>query len=134
MKQLLLLILPFMLLFYSCGETVPEDSAQKELLVGSWVFDSGTRDGRTEGTELLNNLVFTFTESEFKCELLPEMMPSLNKEEPYELKDNSIIVDEKFNLQIKDLSQESLSVEFDLTINESPTTFALKFKPQQSIQ
>lgn len=129
MKKLLLIILPFLLLFNSCGETVT-DNAQKDLLIGSWVFESGTRNGTTEGTELLNNLVFTFTDQQFKCELLPEMVPSLNKEEAYQLKENNIVVNEKFELEIKQLSKEQLLLDFELTLSGSATAFSLKFKPQ----
>jgi hypothetical protein len=129
MKKLLLLFIPFLILLNSCDETVP-DQASKELLVGSWIFESGTRDGSTEGIELLNNLIFTFTDSQFKCELLPDMMPSLGKEEPYELKENQIVVNEKFNIEVKDLNKEDLSLKFELMLNDSPTTFDLKFKSQ----
>ena len=130
MKKLLLLLIPFLLLLNSCGETVP-DNASKELLTGSWIFESGTRDGGTEGTELLNNLVFTFTDNQFKCELLPDMMPSLGKEEPYALKENLIVVDEKFNLEIKDISEDQLSLKFELNLGGSPTLFDLNFKSQK---
>ena len=130
MKKLLLLLIPFLLLLNSCGETVP-DNASKELLTGSWIFESGTRDGGIEGTELLNNLVFTFTDNQFKCELLPDMMPSLGKEEPYALKENLIVVDEKFNLEIKDISEDQLSLKFELNLGGSPTLFDLNFKSQK---
>ncbi|MBL4649348.1 MAG: hypothetical protein JKY03_06410 [Aureispira sp.] len=133
MKQLLLLFIPFLLLLNSCGETVP-DNASKELLTGSWIFESGTRNGSTEGIELLNNLVFTFTDNQFKCELLPDMMPSLGKEEPYELKENHIVVNEKFDIEIKDLSEGDLSLKFELMLGEDPTTFDLKFKPQEIVE
>lgn len=129
MKNLLLLFTPFLLLLNSCGETVP-DNTSKELLTGSWIFESGTRDGSVEGTELLNNLIFTFTDSQFKCELLPDMMPSLGKEEPYALKENHIIVNEKLDIEIKELSEGNLSLKFELMLNDSPTVFDLKFKPQ----
>jgi len=130
MKKLLLLLIPLLLLLNSCGETVP-DNASKELLTGSWIFESGTRDGGTEGTELLNNLIFTFTEDQFKCELLPNMMPSLGKEEPYALKENLIVVNEKFNLEIKDISEDQLSLKFELNLGGSPTLFDLNFKSQK---
>ncbi len=130
MKKLLLLLIPLLLLLNSCGETVP-DNASKELLTGSWIFESGTRDGGTEGTELLNNLIFTFTEDQFKCELLPDMMPSLGKEEPYALKENLIVVNEKFNLEIKDISEDQLSLKFELNLGGSPTLFDLNFKSQK---
>lgn len=133
MKKLLLIIFPFLFFLNSCGETVT-DNAQKDLLIGSWVFESGTRDGSTEGTELLNNLVFTFTDEQFKCDLLPEMMPSLDKEEAYQLKENRIVVDEKFDLEIKELSAEQLLLDFELVLNGSPTAFALKFKPQNTME
>jgi hypothetical protein len=133
MKKLLLLLIPFLLLLNSCGETVP-DNASKELLTGSWIFESGTRDGGTEGIELLNNLVFNFTDNQFKCELLPDMMPSLRKEEPYELKENLIVVNEKFNLEIKDISEDNLSLKFELMLDESPTVFDLKFKTQKTTE
>lgn len=130
MKKLLLLLIPLLLLLNSCGETVP-DSASKELLTGSWIFESGTRDGSVEGTELLNNLVFTFTDNKFKCDLLPDMMPSLGKEEPYELKENHIVVNEKLDIEIKDLSAGDLSLKFELMLNDNATIFDLKFKPHQ---
>jgi hypothetical protein len=130
MKKLLLLLIPLLLLLNSCGETVP-DNASKELLTGSWIFESGTRDGGTEGTELLNNLIFTFTDDQFKCELLPDMMPSLGKEEPYALKENLIVVNEKFNLEIKDISEDQLSLKFELNLGGSPTLFDLNFKSQK---
>jgi hypothetical protein len=133
MKKRLLLFIPFLLLLNSCGETVP-DNTSKELLIGSWIFESGTRDGGTEGTELLNSLTFTFTNDQFECELLPEMMPSLDKEESYELKENRIVVDEQFELEIKDLSPDNLSLKFELILNGSPTVFDLKFKPQKTIK
>lgn len=133
MKKILLCFIPFLLLFNSCGEPA-SDNASKELLVGSWIFESGTRDGGIEGTELLNSLVFTFTDNQFKCDLLPEMMPSLGKEEPYELKDNRIVVDEKFDLEIKDLSKDNLSLKFELILNGNPTEFDLKFKAQKMVE
>jgi hypothetical protein len=133
MKKLLLLFIPFLLLLNSCGETVPE-TASTEFLTGSWIFESGTRDGSTDGTELLNNLVFTFTDNQFKCELLPDMMPSLSKEEPYELKENHIIVNEKFDIEIKELSEGDLSLKFELILGDSPTIFDLKFKPQEIVE
>ena len=104
------------------------------MLTGSWVFERGTRDGGVEGTELLNNLVFTFTDQQFKCELLPDMMPSLGKEEPYELKENLIVVNEKLDIEIKELSEGNLSLKFELMLNENPTVFDLKFKPQNTAE
>lgn len=130
MKKLLLLFIPFLLLLNSCGETAP-DNPSKEILTGSWIFESGTRDGSPDGTELLNNLVFTFTDNQFKCDLLPDMMPSLGKEEPYELKENHIVVNEKFDIEIQGLSEGDLSLKFELILDDSPTTFDLKFKPQE---
>ncbi|CAA6823404.1 MAG: Unknown protein [uncultured Aureispira sp.] len=134
MKKLLLLFIPFLLLLNACGETVPDNNTSKELLTGSWVFERGTRDGSVEGTELLNNLVFTFTDQQFKCELLPDMMPSLGKEEPYELKENLIVVNEKLDIEIKELSEGNLSLKFELVLNENPTVFDLKFKPQNAAE
>lgn len=134
MKKRLLLLIPFLFLLNSCGETVPEDNTSKELLTGSWIFESGTRDGGTEGTELLNSLVFTFSDNQFQCELLPEMMPNLGKEEPYALKENRIVVAEKFDLEIKDLSEDNLSLKFELILNGNPTEFDLKFKPQKNME
>jgi len=131
MKQLLLLLIPFVLLLSSCDETVP-DNTTKEFLTGSWVFESGARDGSVEGTELLNNLVFTFTDNQFKCELLPDMVPSLGKEEPYELKENLIVVNEKLDIEIKELSEGSLSLKFELILDGNPTLFDLKFKAQNT--
>lgn len=128
MKRLLLILLPILLLT-ACEEN--SNTAQKELLIGSWIFESGTKDNSVDGTELLNKLVFTFSETEFECDLLPDMMQGMSKKETYELKDNSIIINEKLNLELKEITKDNLLVKFEILLNDTPTEFDLKFKSHQ---
>lgn len=128
MKKLLLIFLPLFFII-SCEET--PNTAQKELLVGAWIFESGTKNGQAEGTELLNNLIFSFTEETFECDLLPEMMTGLSTKETYELNENIILVDKKLELEIKELTTDQLLVKFQIEIDATSIDFDLKFVPHQ---
>ncbi|BDS10054.1 hypothetical protein [Aureispira anguillae] len=129
MKKLLLISFS-LLLFISCEDS--PSSPQKDLLVGSWIFESGTKNGSEEGIELLNNLIFTFTTEQFKCELLPDMMPGLKKEEHYELKDNLIVINPNFDLEIKEVNSDHLWIKFEILFDEEPIEFDLKFIPHEA--
>lgn len=128
MIRILLLSICLSLIITACGDAASE--AQKELLVGSWVFENGTRDGGSEGTELLENLVFDFTDSTFKCELLPDMQEGFGKEAAYQLSNNTLLIGEKLNMELKDITQDNLLLKFQLNLGDAPTEFDLKFKRQ----
>jgi len=127
MKKLLLLGLVCSCILTACVDG--QQTAQKELLTGSWLFESGTKNGQLEGTELLQNLVFDFTEKTIQCELLPEM--GLNAQEvDYELKDNVIMVGKKLPMTIKALTGDELSVQFEIELAGENFNFDLNFKRQ----
>ncbi len=126
MIRILLLSICLSLIITACGDAASE--AQKELLVGSWVFENGTRDGGSEGTELLENLVFDFTDSTFKCELLPDMQEGFGKEAAYQLSSNNLLIGGKLNMELKDITQDNLLLKFQLNLGDAPTEFDLKFK------
>lgn len=127
MKKLLLLGLVCSCLLTACVDS--QQTAQKELLVGSWIFESGTKNGQLEGTELLRNLVFDFTEKTIKCEILPEMGLN-NQEVDYELKDNVIMVGKQLPMTIKELTADALSLQFEIELGGNPVNFDLNFKRQ----
>lgn len=126
MRRPLLSLFCVALLISSCWDS--PKTIQKEDLVGAWIFETGTRNGGLEGVELLENLVFDFTDKTLTCELLPEMHEGFGKQMPYELKESTIIVAQKLSMPIKELSQDSLTVKLELLLGEEPTVFDLKFK------
>lgn len=126
MLRILLFCICCSLIIMSCGDSA--STAQKELLVGSWVFENGTRDGSVEGTELLQNLVFDFTDSTFRCELLPEMQEGFTKEAAYDLSSGNLSIGGKLNMELKDITQDNLLLKFQLNLGGEPTEFDLKFK------
>lgn len=127
-KPLLTLLCLTLLLFSSCVDS--SKIIEKENLVGLWIFESGTRNGSIEGVDLLEKLVFNFSDKTLKCELLPEMKEGFGKEMSYELRENTIIVGEKLNIPIKGLGQDSLLIQLDLVLGDEPTLFDLKFVRQ----
>lgn len=128
MKKALLALFCLTIMFQSCTES--SNTAQKELLVGSWIFENGTRNGGTEGIELLQNLIFDFTDKTLTCELLPDMHEGFGKEVAYEFKENNIVVGTKLNMVVKDINQDNLLIKFELMLGDEPTLFDLKFKRQ----
>ena len=128
MKQLLLALICLSFFLNACVETQNND--QQELLIGSWIFESGTRNGSTEGTELLKNLVFDFTDKALKCDILPEMVSGFSKEMNYELKENKITVGKRFEMTLKEVTDEKLLLQFELNLGGEPFDFDLTFNRQ----
>lgn len=128
MKQLLLALICLSFFLNACVET--QNNNQQELLVGSWIFESGTRNGSTDGTELLKNLVFDFTDKALICDILPEMVPGFSKEMDYELKENKITVGKKFEMNLKEVTDEKLLLQFELNLGGEPFDFDLTFNRQ----
>ena len=77
MTKVVFFIFSVSLLISSCTE--PQKNEKKDLLSGSWIFESGTKNGSTDGIELLDNLVFESSDKTVSCELLPEMKPGLKR-------------------------------------------------------
>ena len=126
-KNILFLLLLFIFI-PSCTETPKND--KKDILAGSWIFDSGTKNGNLDGIELLNKLVFEFSDKTFSCELLPEMHEGLKEEESYLIKEDNILVGNKFNMEIIDLSENILFLKFNIILGEETVIFDLKFNRQ----
>lgn len=128
MKNVFFLLFGFAILLSACAE--PKSQLDQNLLIGEWLFESGTKDGTEEGTELLSNLVFSFNETHFSCVLLPDMMQGLKDKEPYTVDGGTLVVAQKFNLTVKDLSKERLETSFNIELEGEPVEFDLVFKRQ----
>jgi hypothetical protein len=129
MKKILLSFICLACIISSCEDN--KNAEQQALLVGSWLFENGTRNGNAEDAEnLLNNLVFDFSDKSLKCDLLDEMQPGFKKEENYEIKENQIIVGKNLNMEIMDITQENLLLKFEVTLGDVLFEFDLKFKRQ----
>lgn len=124
MKQLLLILSCFLCL-QACDTGVPKITTQQ--LVGNWLFEEGTIDDQKAGIELLKNLIFSFTETEFNSELLDAMVPGFSKTEPYTIEEQTIIVKEQLRLSVKKLSAGKLQVSFDLNLGGSLKNYDLLF-------
>lgn len=124
MKQFLLILSCF-LCFQACESSNP--GIETKELVGNWLFEEGTIDGSEAGVELLNNLVFSFTETEFHSELLDAMVPGFSKTEPYTIEETTIVVKEKLRLLVKELTAGKMRVSFEIQVGETQKTYDLLF-------
>lgn len=123
-----LLLIGLTAIFVSCNNS---DANEKvALLQGTWLFEDGTINESAEGAELLKNLMFEFSEDQFSCELLPEMHRSFGTTEKYKLDENKIVVAEKLELIINELSQEAMTVEFELKQQDFSNKYKLNFVKQ----
>lgn len=123
--KFLLLIFSLLLCLQACD--IAEPAVEVGQLQGSWLIETGTIDGGDTGIELLDNLVFSFTETEFNNQLLDAMVPGFSKTEPYVINDKTVVVNEKFNLLIKEVNAEHLHVSFDVELGGGVKKFDLVF-------
>ncbi|MGH1337316.1 MAG: hypothetical protein ACRBFS_14425 [Aureispira sp.] len=123
-----LLIISCLLCLQACDTGAP--SIESKQLVGDWLFEKGTIDGGEAGVELLNNLLFSFTETEFHSELLDAMVSGFSKTEPYTIEEKTVIVKEELNLLIKELTDNKLQVSFELSLGGTLKTYDLVFIKQ----
>lgn len=121
----LLLTLSLLLCLQACDTTEP--AVEVSQLQGSWLIETGTIDGGETGIDLLDNLVFSFTETEFNNQLLDAMVPGFSKTEPYVIEDKTVVVNERFKLLIKEVTAEHLHVSFDVELGGGVKNFDLVF-------
>lgn len=126
MKFLIMIVLSAILV--SCNNSDADEKVS--LLQGVWLFENGTVNDSAEGAELLKNLIFEFSEDQFSCELLPEMQSAFGKTEKYKLDENKIVVAEKLELVINALTQEAMTVEFELQNQDYSNKYKLNFIKQ----
>ena len=123
-RQLLLIFSCFLCL-QACDTGAP--SIAPKQLVGDWILEEGTIDGGKAGVELLNDLVFSFTETEFHTELLDAMVVGFSKTEPYVIEDKTVVVNEEFRLLIKEMTNDKLQVSFEIDLRGTLKTYDLVF-------
>ncbi len=111
--------------FQACDSGTAE--LEKEQLIGNWLFEEGTIDGGETGIELLKNLNFNFTETEFSCQILSMMMPGFSQTEPYTIEEQTIVVNEQLRLLVKELDAGKLRLSFDIEVNGVARNYDLLF-------
>lgn len=121
----LFLIFSLLLCLQACDTAPP--AIKTSQLEGSWLFEKGTIDGEETGVDLLNDLVFSFTETEFHNQLLDEMVPGFSKTEPYIIEDKTVVVNEKFKILIQEIDLQHLHVSFDVELGGGIKKFDLIF-------
>lgn len=124
MKQFLLIFSCFLCL-QACDTGAP--GIETKQLVGDWLFKKGTIDGGETGIELLNNLVFSFTETEFSSQLLDAMVPGFSKQEPYIIEEKTIVVKEELRMTVQELTNGKLQISFEINVGGAPKVYDLVF-------
>ncbi len=104
------------------------NNEQAALLEGQWLFEDGQINQQQQGIELLKNLKFEFKDQQISCELLPEMNPAFNATESYILKDGIIEIREKLQMRLKSIDQDSMMLEFTLSLGGEESSYSLLFK------
>ncbi|MCH2021907.1 MAG: hypothetical protein MK207_05450 [Saprospiraceae bacterium] len=124
MNKIVIVILYILFVFVSCNE---QKNNNKKLLIGIWHFEKGTMNGNKEDAELLQNLVFDFSEKTLKCELLPDMQKGFGKEVLYELSENQIIIGKLLYMQLIKVTKEDLFIKFEIKAKEKVNEYNLEF-------
>jgi hypothetical protein len=128
MKYIYLLGLTVIVGLSACNSN--SNNEQASLLEGVWLFESGSINQGTQGTELLKNLLFEFKQHQFTCELLPEMHNSFKETESYSLSEGIINIKDRLSITIKSISQDHLKVAFSLRSGDDNNTYLLLFSRQ----
>ena len=125
MKQLFGLLVIF-LSINSCTNSTGQK--QHDLLQGTWHFETGHINGSsTDASELLNKTVLEFTKDSMYCNLFGGDT-NIPQKQAYLFEQNSITTKSDLKLIIDTLTENSLTLSFDLTFGTQVVKYQLNLK------
>lgn len=119
-------LLAILLSINSCTDSGPQK--QHNLLQGTWHFETGSINGNSkDASELLNRTIFEFTQDSMYCNLFGEDT-NIPQKQSYVLDRNQITTKGNLKLEVQSLTDNALTLSFDLSFGSQVVKYQLNLK------